>query len=478
MAESRFARRRRETQARRRATWSFVKGLPALVVAVGGLVCLLQSQLPQHESNIRHRYLRAAQDALDAEDWERVDLLSRKLVALRPNDEFATYLLARSAAAADDTDRAGRLMQQIAPPDEPGFAAAQWWIVQNLAAQGAKMTVAQAGQIRRHLKQYLSARPKDAEARMLLGQAELALGQLEPALQQMQTAAETNPAYSLAVARVAARFGRSPVSRTHAHQACRWLEQQVYENPESVETRLQWVDALTMTGELSAAGDALASGLRLEDNSQLRSRLVQLSVTTFDVIAAKTFRSERDFQQQLALIDRCLPLAPGNLPLLQRLARLRFDPLDREQLASSLLQPYFDSGTAPALVHLVCGEELLRQGNEEAALAHIEQAHHKQPESAACLNNLAWMLAQRDHPDLDRALALIDRAIALAPHRAEYRETRGQILVRLQRFEEAISELRQGLAEPGSFTHTHAVLADAYDAVGQTQLASYHRQQQ
>lgn len=478
MAESRFARLRRESIANRQAARALIKGIPALVVVITTAICLLQTGLTQHEAEAHRRYLEAAQQALDAADWENVDLLSRKLIALKPDDDVGTYLLAQSAAAEGDANRARRLMSQLAPVDAPGFPAAQWWIVRDLVAGHQNLTVAQAGQIRGHLMAYLSARPNHSEARMLLGQAELALGQLEPALQQMRRAADDNPAFGLVVARVAARFGRNALAHLYSRQACRWLEQQVYENPNSIETRLQWADALAMTGALAEAGEALLGGLRLKDDPRLRSRLVQLSVTTFDVIAAKSFRSEADFEQQLALIDRCLPLAPNHQPLLHRLAQLRFDPLDCEARAQNLLQSYFEAGTAPALVHLVCSEQLLRQGDAEAALAHLEQAHRKQPNSAACLNNLAWVLAQESPSDLKRALALIDQAIALAPQRPEYRETRGEILVRMARFEEAIPELRQGLAEPGSFTQTHAVLADAYDAVGKTQLAAYYRQQQ
>jgi tetratricopeptide (TPR) repeat protein len=477
MAESAFARQRREFAAYRRSLASLVLGLPAVAAALACLLGLTFAGRQQHAGDHRARYLAAAHAALKNEDWSSVEMYARKLVDLRPDDPVGKYYLALCADADEDTSRARRLMKQIAPPDRPGFAPAQWWLVCDLTRDGRTLSIEQAEQVRRHLLQYLAAQERDAAARMLLGQVELALGNLDEALRQMKRAADVDPAGSLIAARVGARFGRSGYSRAHADQACRWLAIQVHNRPHDVEARGQWAEALAMTGRFSQAASVLIEGLAHDDDPRLRAQLVRLAVASFDVIARRQVRTPADFQQQLALINRTLPLAPAHEPLLVRLIRLSADPFDLDRQAAAMLQQQIASAGLPTSVLRRMGQEAVRQQDFALAGECLQAVVARQPDSAVDLNNLAWVLAQHEQEHLPRALQLVEGAIAAVPERAEFRETRGQILARMQRYEEAIAELKRGLDSPGAFTQTNAVLADAYDAIGQTQLADYHRTQ-
>src|SRR5438445_652901 len=75
------------------------------------------------------------------------------------------------------------------------------------------------------------------------------------------------------------------------------------------------------------------------------------------------------------------------------------------------------------------------------ARTHLEQAFRLAPQEGLVANNLAWLLAQPPSPDLPRALALIDSVLARWPDQPNYLETRGQILVKLQRWNEALADL-------------------------------------
>ncbi len=76
---------------------------------------------------------------------------------------------------------------------------------------------------------------------------------------------------------------------------------------------------------------------------------------------------------------------------------------------------------------------------------HLEQAQQRNARIPEVLNNLAWGLAQKDEPDLERALQLAEAAQGLSPN-PEICDTAGTILAKLGRPREAVTQLRNGVA--------------------------------
>jgi Flp pilus assembly protein TadD len=109
------------------------------------------------------------------------------------------------------------------------------------------------------------------------------------------------------------------------------------------------------------------------------------------------------------------------------------------------------------------------------ALVHLERAHALQPNDPDTLNNLAWALAYQEEPDLERALTLCDQALKLRPRDHRIRETRGQILAKLGRHEDAIVDLESALGRRERDREIHETLAKLYDALGDSELAETHR---
>ena len=118
-----------------------------------------------------------------------------------------------------------------------------------------------------------------------------------------------------------------------------------------------------------------------------------------------------------------------------------------------------------------------KDGMSAAARRHLEQACQQNPQDAQSLNNLAVLLDTEPPVDQVRALELVTAALALDPRNTMYRETRGQILLRLQRYAEAVTDLEYALNGLGDQPKIHAALATAYDKLGQVEVARMHRQQ-
>ena len=425
MAESHFDRRQREWHSYVTARWAAVRGLPAVTILVASMAVLTLAQLRQRQGEIRGRYLDAVQNAARDEDWSLVETLGRKLAHLRPADPIAQYYIALSAAGNGQSDRAVRLMKQIAPRDRQGFGPAQWWLIRNLATQRPQLTAAELREFRDRLHQFLELQHDHPEAHVLLAQAEAALGDLDAAVRQMSIAARVEPNLHLTAARFASRLGQNSDARTQAEQASRHYEWYVDEHPEDVDVRLNFSDTLTMLGEPDRAARVLIAGFELTQDPRLQVGFVELCCKTFDIHQLADGPSDSSSQRQLSLLQLSLRCAPHSKPLLKRLAQLTVQQTPAAAEAKDLLDPYLKNGSAPAVVHLVLGTDALERGQYDIARTHFGRAHEMDSAFPACLNNFAWSLAHGEHPDLDRALSLANEATSQDPDRPEFpRDTR------------------------------------------------------
>ena len=76
---------------------------------------------------------------------------------------------------------------------------------------------------------------------------------------------------------------------------------------------------------------------------------------------------------------------------------------------------------------------------------------------------------------LEQALATINSAADLAPNHGEILITRGKILAKLQRWDDAVVDLEAGLRVLPKRGDIHEALAAAYEELGNQGTAEQHR---
>jgi predicted Zn-dependent protease len=86
-------------------------------------------------------------------------------------------------------------------------------------------------------------------------------------------------------------------------------------------------------------------------------------------------------------------------------------------------------------------------------------------------------LAFKDPPELEQAFTLIEPVVKLLPSDARVLDTRGNILVKLKRYQEGVNDLEKALRTQKDDPQTHAALAEAYDALNIPDLAERHRRE-
>lgn len=474
MAESSFSRLQRNQQRYREKLVALAWGMPAAITIVASLVLLQQADDARSIGEVRRHYHQRLEIAAEHEDWPLVELYSRKLSILEPHEKKHRYHLALAADGQGAKSRAIHLMESIAPRDRRGFGLAHWWLARHWATLAEGNSPEGLAAQNWHLSQFLRSHSEHVEARTSLARTEAGLGNHDVAIRHLQRVVKQKPELHLVIARLSGHIGDTEGVMQHAQHAVTAFEERLSRNTADLDARLRLADALSLMKRPMEAAQVLEEGLRRHDSTELRAGLARLCLHSADVLASQSTNSET-LQRRLSLIERALILQPGHEEALKRLAKIVVETDPPHSRAAEILQECLASGTAPAVVHMVLGAHALGRDDTETATLHFEAAHKLQPEFPACMNNLAWSLANSQPPQLLRASQLSENAVRLAPGRPEFHETRGQILLMQGRYREALPDLERGLRSNGDISVTHASLADVYDALGQRELAEKHR---
>jgi tetratricopeptide (TPR) repeat protein len=300
----------------------------------------------------------------------------------------------------------------------------------------------------------------------------LAQGDAEQAAKYLEEAAPQRPELYLQLAEVQLRRQDNVRFQRAAKQALDYFQTRVAADPKDVAARIAWARVCSLDGKLDEAEKILQDGLAMSDDASLRQSLTQVYLAMADRVDGNDLR---ELGKRLELLGKALRATPDHPEVVNRLAMFvrSSEPLadaTRGQLRDLLAQ-----GQSPATVHLLVGATAAADGRWERATLHLEQAYRLNSRLPALLDHLAWALTQGETPELERALRLADEAVKLAADQPEMRATRGRILARLQRWQEALTDLEAVLAGNDEQAELHAVLAEVYTALGDTEMAKRHQ---
>ncbi len=178
------------------------------------------------------------------------------------------------------------------------------------------------------------------------------------------------------------------------------------------------------------------------------------------------------------MLEVAVQIAPNNPRVVTMVADHVLGNMNAEDRQLAAVREALIKGSPAGIAHFIKGTAALMNEDHDLAELHLEKAAEQLPRSAAILNNLAVALAMRPDPDYERALKVSNEAIAqVANATPHFYETRGQILYRMGRFREAISDLERTLAAPSLAAAAHELLATCYEQVGDPDLAEGHRRQ-
>jgi tetratricopeptide (TPR) repeat protein len=157
---------------------------------------------------------------------------------------------------------------------------------------------------------------------------------------------------------------------------------------------------------------------------------------------------------------------PGNT--MTRLPQAILDVADRKpEDAVVRLKAILAADGGNLEARLILGKILDHRGDHDAALAEFQKVVNKDGDNSEGLNNLAYLLAERDSQS-NEALKFAQKARELAPDNPEYADTLGWILYRRGLYPSAIEQLGRAASHEGNPVWKYH-LAMAYVKAGDLQ---------
>src|SRR6185436_19715313 len=187
-----------------------------------------------------------------------------------------------------------------------------------------------------------------------------------------------------------------------------------------------------------------------------------------------TRTSPEDWEARLKLLQQGLRYAPENQMLLKELVSLSRLNIAQGLTAREVLAKQLAEGKSVAIIHFLLGLDAWQRGQGDSARQHFVLAFDSAPLMPEVANNMAMILVVGEQPDFPRALAIIESVLNKWPNNPNFRETRGQVLVRMGRWREAVTDLEFALPLVHSPGGTHNSLAAAYRGLGMEHLALEH----
>jgi Tfp pilus assembly protein PilF len=451
-------------------------GVPAILMIVVGLFLYAEVRRESGAELLNH-YVAGGRKALADDNMEGAELRFRRAILLSPQHSEARLGTAEAAEKSGDVARAFQLMASIAEGKDEAATRANFWIVQKTLAN-PESTPEQRRALLKRLERIVEQNPRHAEAQLLLARFYIAAGLQEQGTERLRIAADLDEESQLLLAMRYSALQQAQLASVAAKRAERVFEDKLRKTPNDVQVRLQYVATLVLQERFPDAVASLQQGLKLQQDEKLQKQLAM----TYAAWADFTRRSNKDDSRMLDLLSSALRLDPQNAPALIMLIQLSQNASEHGEDAKKVLEERLASGQAPWVIHLILGTSAIGEAEADSAKTHLEQALAQNPKVPATLNNLAWILSRQKEPDLDRAFGLADQAVKLAPSSPELRETRGQILAKQGKWQEALTDLESVLPYytnsprlEAELPQLHVAIATSYENLGNAEMAKLHR---
>ena len=442
--------------------------------AIGLLIAIAFAELRWSEirqGQLILRYRQAAQTAFDADDLEAADLFYRRLGEFDDHRDEASYGKALIVERRGDQEESRKLMEKIAPADSDGYPPAHFWLAELMSADDQPLDAQQATVYQHHLSCAVEGMADSAEAHASLGLFFYAKDLKKQAIPHFETALDARPDLRLALAHCYVSDRRLEEGLSTVEDTIRYYREAVGREPEQEEHWIRWSSGLVFLERFEEAEDVLqdASAAEHTNNAQraeFEAALVRTYVLWFDHLLTQP---KLDLKLLKSIAKQGLEI-DSECPLLQRIVRLAFSTGRRDLV--SFLENAQLRDSAAALLEI--GMIHIQRKEFDKAVTWLEQAYLREPGAPQIQNNLAWALTFASEPQLDRALELVDLALESDPKNPHLCDTRGQILVKMRRFDDALESLELALARSERNRQLHQALAETYNALGRPELAAGH----
>jgi tetratricopeptide (TPR) repeat protein len=448
--------------------------LPALIVAFPILMATAWGALLGKET-IANRYKVALAETLEHKDYNHTQLLERKLSQFGINTYLTEYNTAQALANDGKLNEAYTRMQRLAPLESPGYPLAHVWIIQHLLS--GKLDIP-SDEVHRltgiHLDHLATLGIKGPEIDMMTAAWLVQANKLAEAAEKLKPHVHRISSAAVERFRIDLALDRHEQARLDAREVCDHLRR-ANDNGNSISNHEyeSWEFAAETLRNIDESHEISREWLKRYPTSvAARKAVAAMDLREFDQLFTEPNANPVELAERLRT---AFALAKATDNMKQRLLVLYQQQRSQPKLQVMFSELAKSSDLPPELAETL-GTAAAVAGNLAQAQTFLEMALGQDDSDAVGWNNLAWVLLQNPNPPLEKALAAADKALAVSPKDYRFRQTRGEIFLKLGRWKNAVDDLEYALNGAPDATTIHQSLAQAYEALGNKELASVHRQ--
>jgi tetratricopeptide (TPR) repeat protein len=449
-----------------------VFALPA--ISIIGLFGFVFIQIFVYANAIDNRYARGAQLATERKDFDLAKTYYQRILAdnnISPQQQFDWAMI---LAKTGETEKALGLIQKIAPDNSLGFAPGHRLIALSMATQVGSTDSRQDPTFLKKLNHHLIAsRSFSPEIFQAWAAFYVATEQKDKAISSLDRAAEKNPSLYISISELYKQSGQNAESRNTLEKAELAFRELLEKDKLDDKNRIAFAKILALVENYQEAEEVLQQGQRIKPDPLIKRALSDFYAMRYDIARSEAAPA----QDQMNFLMQAIETDPDHIAVYSRMIQLFSEAGESPEQAKkirAIFEEIVTGGNPTALAHFALSNILWIVGERDRAEFHLEQAYLLNNNFVVIINNLAWILAHNEDPDLERALNLAKTAVERAPQNPRYRDTLGTVLLKLQLHQEAISELQLALKGTPDTNLVHKKLAICYKSLGMEDLALMH----
>lgn len=438
------------------------------------MICFLGYVLVQvglRGSKISDRYRQGGYQAIENENYPLAKTFFTRMLSDGELDLRDQFQWAMVLAKTGELNRATEILDELAPEEGPaGFQPAHQLKAFNLAQQiGKSDDPSLLRRLKRHLEHCNDESPAVVQAWIAYF---IAVDDTEGALTKLKVAAKTDPKFWLAIADFHEQRKEFPSRIRVLKTAKSEFQRLIEEDPFNTSNRVNLSKVLTRLERHDDAEQVLLQGFKLQPDPAMKRALSSYYVMRHDMLS----NASPEFAQQFQFLEKAMKFDSSNSATYGRMTGLFLQdasPEQREAIRSSLLT-LVTGDSQSAMAHFSLSNLFQAEGDVAKAEWHLERAYEIDNSFVNVINNLAWTLAHKKDPDLDRALELVETAVKQSPKNYEFLDTYANVLLLRKDYELAIKNFEKVLPHTRSKRAIHLRLAACYRAIERPDLAELH----
>jgi tetratricopeptide (TPR) repeat protein len=445
-------------------------GIPAIVALLFTLGTLGYSLISWQQINGRYRG--EMQRAMVQKDFKTATILGGRLASQRKAEPSLLFEYAIALARNGESTRSEAILSELAPLDRPGFGPAHFLKAQILAQEIAASSSDKAlTQLRWHLENCNDEYSE--EAQRLWAVYFVTVGQPDQAVKFVERASVVNPRLHLSLANLYADLGSKPGETRALRAAEQHLRKLLADDPLSLQDRKQLAVTLVRLNKSVEAEELILKGVEIHKNAEMMRSAAQYYMLQYE-INVREFPD--DLTTQFDNLERAMHFDMSLPDIYEHMVRLyeRAEDAPEAKKIKERLENMLVEGQSPALVHFALSSLYQIDGDSTLVERHLRQAYQLNPNVPMVMNNLAWMFAHKEEPNLHQALEMAQTAVQMQPNDPVFRDTLATILMKQERFEEAIANFEAILGRAKNKKEIHDKLATIYRKLEMKDLARMH----